>query len=488
MSDSALDLRHALNRFGLGARPGDPQRLAGDPRGSVVAQLARSDAAILSAPNLPTGSAAYVSFRRQEIGKERERLLVAAAPGSTPPAASPAMAQPGAMTAMVGPSQPVQPQAPKPSPAPLALEQQVYRAEAGARFERIAQTDTPLVERLVMFWTNHFTVSVAKGGHLRTLAGAFEREAIRPHVLGRFADMLRAVETHPAMLFYLDNPTSTGPESRTGLASKRGLNENLAREILELHTLGVDGGYNQTDVTSLARVLTGWSVTNPDEDILYGGRFSFAPGRHEPGAHSVLGVTYPETASHEQGLAVLDGLARHPATAKFVARKLVRHFIDDEPPPALVDKLARRFTETDGDLAAVTRALVEAPDAWQAPATKLRSPIEFAAAVLRLAPKLPEPVQVLNQLAGLGQPLWHAPGPNGWSDRVQAWASPEGLDARLDLAALWGRQMGQVNPKELLEAVLGSVASPETRQAVGRAESRAQGLAILFMSPEFQRR
>lgn len=487
MSDAASDLKHALNRFGLGGRPGEPQRIAGDPRGAVLAQLSRADAALLSGPNLPAASAAYVTYRQQEIGKERERLMVAAALPAAQPA-TPAMAQPGAQTAMAVPPQGVQAPAPKPAPAPLVVEQQLYRAEAGARFERLAQTETPLVERLVMFWANHFTVSVAKGGHLRSIAGAFEREAIRPHVLGRFADMLKAVENHPAMLFYLDNPASTGPESRTGLASKRGLNENLAREILELHTLGVDGGYSQADVTSLARVLTGWNVTNPDEDVLYGGRFSFAPGRHEPGAHSVLGVSYPETASNEQGLAVLEGLARHPATATFIARKMVRHFIDDEPPQALVEMLAKRFRETDGDLAAVTRALVEAPEAWQAPPAKMRSPIEFAAAVLRLVPKLPEPVQLLNQLAGMGQPLWQAPGPNGWSDRVQAWASPEGLDARLDLSALWGRQLGQINPKDLLDAVLGPVASAETRQAVARAESRPQGLAILFMSPEFQRR
>ncbi|WP_293858886.1 DUF1800 family protein [uncultured Alsobacter sp.] len=488
MTDPANDLRHALNRFGLGGRPGEPQRIAGDPRGAVLAQLARTDAALLSGPALPATSAAYVSYRRQEIGRERERLMVAAATAQSAPAPTPAMAQPGAMTAMATPPQSPQPAAAKPPPPPLAYEHQVYRAESGARFERLAQTETPFVERLVMFWMNHFTVSVAKGGHLRSIAGSFEREAIRPHVLGRFADMLKAVETHPAMLFYLDNPASTGPESRTGLANKRGLNENLAREILELHTLGVDGGYSQADVTSFARVLTGWNVTNPDEDVVYGGRFSFAPGRHEPGAHSVLGVSYAETTSNEQGLAVLEGLSRHPATAAFVARKLAKHFVADDPPKALVDALAKRFIETDGDLAAVSRALIEAPGAWEPPATKMRSPIEFVAAVLRLSPKLPDPVQTLNQLAGLGQPLWQAPGPNGWSDRVQAWASPEGLDARLDLAALWGRQLGQSNPKDVLDAVLGPVASAETRQAVARAESRPQGLAILFMSPEFQRR
>ena len=191
--------------------------------------------------------------------------------------------------------------------------------------------------RLVMFWSNHFCVSANKGP-VRGMAGAYEREAIRPHVLGRFVDMLLAVERHPAMLVYLDNHVSIGPNSRAGLNRGLGLNENLAREILELHTLGVGGGYTQEDVTNLARILTGWTVANLANPVGEPGRFFFAPARHEPGAWTVLGKRYGE-AGMAAGEAVLRDLARHPATARHIARKLARHFVSAEPPAALVARL-----------------------------------------------------------------------------------------------------------------------------------------------------
>ncbi len=319
------------------------------------------------------------------------------------------------------------------------------------------------------------------------LAGSFEREAIRPHVLGRFGDMLKAVEQHPAMLYYLDNQQSIGPASRAGQQGKRGLNENLAREILELHTLGVDGGYTQADVSSLSRIITGWTVAEPDKDPELGGRFSFAAARHEPGDHAVLGKVYGEDAQR-QGEAVLADLAAHPSTARHIARKLARHFVADAPPPLLVDRLAKTFLETRGDLGAVTRALVGAPEAWSAPATKLRTPQDFVVAALRATGRPPDPGAVTSLLALLGQPLWQPIGPNGFSDLSAEWASPEGVSARLDAAAQWGRQNARLDPNALLDAVIGAAASAETRQAVARAESRAQGLALLFMSPEFQRR
>jgi uncharacterized protein (DUF1800 family) len=375
----------------------------------------------------------------------------------------------------------------KPKPAEPSIEQKLFRAEVAARFARLATTDSPLAERLTLFWSNHFAVSVAKGNSLRVTAGPFEREAIRPYVLGRFADMLRAVETHPAMLVYLDNNQSIGPSSRNGLNSKRGLNENLAREILELHTLGVDGGYTQTDVTSLARIITGWTVTSPDEDILHGGRFTFGPARHEPGQHAVLTRVYADDGL-DQGRSALDDLARHPATARHIAFKLARHFVEDQPNPSVVDRLAKTFRDTDGDLGAVTAALIDAPEVWTTPLAKLRSPQEFLAAAYRATGKTPEPGAILNALNALGQPLWQPPGPNGWADTVDVWASPDGMDTRMDLAAQWGRQNSGLNPKDLVPALFGAGASPETAQAVSRAESRQQGLAILFMSPEFQRR
>jgi uncharacterized protein (DUF1800 family) len=481
----------ALHRFGLGARPGDAAAVSGDPRGSVLAQAGRREAARLERDGLEPSDAAFRSMRLAEMQKERERRNVASMAASAPSMAGGDMAAapPAAAAIAPGPAPaPAMPAgAPPAKPSEPPLEQKLFRAEAAARFERLAGTENGLAERLVLFWSNHFAVSVAKGNALRVLAGPFEREAIRPHVLGRFADMLHAVETHPAMLFYLDANQSVGPTSRNGINGRKGLNENLAREILELHTLGVDGGYSQDDVTSFARVITGWTVTSPDEDLLYGGRFTFGPARHEPGEHAVLTKVYAE-GGVEQGRSVLDDLARHPATARHVARKLAAHFVADDPPPALVARLERTFRETDGDLAAVTRSLVEAPESWQEPLAKLRTPQDFVVAAIRATGKMPETGALLGALNALGQPLWQPPGPNGWSDATAAWASPDGMSTRLDLAAQWGRQNAGLNPRDLLEAVLGPMASAETRQAVARAESRQQGLALLFMCPEFQRR
>ena len=248
--------------------------------------------------------------------------------------------------------------------------QQVFLAEAKARFS--GTVHVPQIgfgERLAMFWANHFAISAAKGPHVRVIAGAFEREAIRPHVFGRFADMLLAVETHPAMLFFLDNQQSFGPNSVAGQNRKRGLNENLAREILELHTLGVNGGYTQDDVTSLARIITGWTVVGREGRLGPPGTFAFFANAHEPGDQRLLGKTYVD-AGFEQGRAALMDLARHPATATHVAVKLARHFISDDPPKALIDKLATTFKATEGDLAAVSTALVEAEESWAPDARK----------------------------------------------------------------------------------------------------------------------
>ena len=444
----------ALNRFGLGARPGDPGLAGRDPRGFVRQQLARPDAALLSTPGLASAAANLRANRQTEMQRERQR---AAAPAG----------------AKLPPLPPV--------------EDRIFRAEIAARFSRLAEIEGGLAERLVLFWSNHFAISSAKGNHVRVMAGAFEREAIRPFVLGRFADMLRAVETHPAMLFYLDNNQSIGPLSRNGLSSRRGLNENLGREILELHTMGVDGGYAQTDVTALARALTGWTVVWPDEDMVHGGNFAFGPARHEPGAQTVLARSYAQD-DQGQALEMLDDLARHPATARHIARKLASHFVADVPPPELVDHLATVFLESDGDLGAVMRALVAAPIVWEAQLTKLRAPQEFLVAAMRVIGAVTEPGAVVEMLNNLGQPLWQPPGPNGWGDTVADWAAPQALTARLDLAAQWGRRNDAVDPVGLADAVFGPGLSRDSRDAIARAESRRQGLAILLMAPEMQRR
>jgi uncharacterized protein (DUF1800 family) len=349
--------------------------------------------------------------------------------------------------------------------------------------------DCGFVERLVAFWSNHFCISANKGGLARMWAGSFEREAIRPFVFGRFADMLKAVEQHPAMLFFLDNQQSLGPDSRAGINRNRGLNENLAREIMELHTLGVDGGYTQEDVTSLARVITGWTYAGRQGQLGTPGAFVFNANAHQPGPQRVLGKTYEPTGV-AQGEAVLADLARHPSTAKFVATKFARHFVADDPPPALVAKLREMFTKTDGDLRAMTLALIDSDEAWKAPLTKVRSPYEFMIAIGRVLARIPEdPGRYLGALNTLGQPLWSPAGPNGFPDTNAAWAAPEGMKLRLDISAQFASRIADsIDPRELLEVVAADAASPETRHTIERAESRQQALALLLMSPEFQRR
>jgi uncharacterized protein (DUF1800 family) len=349
--------------------------------------------------------------------------------------------------------------------------------------------DCGFTERLVVFWSNHFCISANKGELARMWAGSFEREAIRPHVLGRFAEMLKAVEQHPAMLFFLDNQLSLGPDSRAGLNRKRGLNENLAREIMELHTLGVGGGYTQDDVTSLARVITGWTFVGRQGILGAPGSFVFNANAHQPGAQRVMGKTYA-TGGVEQGEAVLADIARHPSTAKFIATKFARHFVADDPPPTLVARLQDVFIRTDGDLRALAIALVDSDEAWRAPLTKVRSPYEFLVATGRLLARVPdEPGQYLGGLNVLGQPLWTPSGPNGFPDTNAAWAAPEGMKLRLDISAQVAARVGNtIDPRDLLELALADAASVDTRRTIERAESRQQALALLLMSPEFQRR
>ena len=307
------------------------------------------------------------------------------------------------------------------------------------------------------------------------------------------------------MLIYLDNARSIGPDSIAGVRQKRGLNENLAREILELHTLGVRSVYTQEDVTRFANVITGWTVVPARQDPARAGEFDFNPRMHQPGEQTVLGRSYPDTGV-EQGRAVLAALARHPATAKHVATKLVRHFIADEPPPVLVERLAKRFLATQGDLKELAKALVTAPEAWEAPRTKLKRPGEWIVGAMRAIDaqpaggpdersrylgalaRPPSDVQPVMQARNLlGEPLWRPSAPKGFTDESAPWL--DGLAQRLDIAnQLVRRLSGPADPREVLEETLGPLASTETRQAITRAESRPQALALLLMAPEFQRR
>lgn len=484
----------ALNRFGYGPRAdGDVAIAAQDPRGFLKAELAQPGIAQLSGAGLPTSAAAARQFFADQELRKAERQAAAAATtsvGSPPMAAAPRMSS--SMSAPT--SSPLQaPAMAKPAAGanaakPPSPEQEIFRDEALARIRRAIEARAGLAERLVAFWSNHFCVSVNKGGIARATAGAFEREAIRPHVLGKFSDMLLAVERHPAMLHFLDNAQSVGPNSRAGQRGKRGLNENLAREIMELHTLGVGSGYTQADVTAFAKVITGWSYIGRIGLKGEPGTFVFNPEAHEPGPISVLGKTYAEDGE-AQGHAVLRDLARRPETARFIARKMAAAFIADDPPPSLVDRLRTTFLDTDGDLHALTRALIDAPESWQRAPMKVRTPYDIIIGANRLLGHMPdEPGQVLGPLADLGTPLWAPSGPNGFAHTVAALASPESLKLRLDYAALVAARLhNPPNPSELLEWLCGGAPSPETRLAVAHAASRQQGLALVLMSPEMQR-
>jgi uncharacterized protein (DUF1800 family) len=519
----------ALNRFGLGARggaSGDIVNAASDPRGFVKAELNRPGGVLLEMPGLlSTPALGQAVFAYQfEIKQARDAAAKSGAPmpaseaSPAAPAANagtqrrnlsldrvaaeiqgkadmsgkpPAMESgdnAGANAAMTA-TEAMQPNPPKPAAPPLNIIQKTFRAEALARLQRATIADCGFTERLLVFWSNHFCISANKGGLARMWAGSFEREAIRPHVLGRFADMLKAVEQHPAMLFFLDNQQSLGPQSRAGENRKRGLNENLAREIMELHTLGVGGGYTQDDVTSLARIITGWTFAGRQGKLGTPGSFVFNANAHEPGPQPLLGKVYADDGV-AQGEAALADIARHPSTAKFIATKFARHFTSDDPPPALVARLQQVFSKSDGDLRALAVALLDSDEAWQAPLSKMRSPYEYLVATGRLLARIPdEPSRYLGGLNLLGQPLWSPAGPNGFPDTNAAWAAPEGMKLRLDVAAqVASRLADNIDPRDLLEVVAADAASPETRRTVERAESRQQALALLLMSPEFQRR
>jgi len=467
----------ALYRFGLGPRAGSIAGIASDPRGALLAELDGAGAGrIDNADLLTSGTAARVAFafqQAQRAARQAERAAQQAAPpsgGASPPQMN---------------DQSAPPPAPMRNPGP-GVPQQIYLAEAKARIQAALGAEIGFLERLVWFWSNHFCVSADKG-NVRQICGAYEREVIRAHVLGRFSDMLLAAESHPAMLIYLDNARSIGPDSIAGLRQKRGLNENLAREILELHTLGVRTVYTQEDVTRFANVITGWTFVPFRQDPVRGGEFEFNPRMHQPGAQTVIGRSYPD-AGMQQGRDVLAALARHPATAKHVAAKLARHFVADEPPPALVERLAKRFLATQGDLKEVTKALVAAPEAWEAPRAKLKRPGEWVIGMLRAAGITPPDIGPVMQAHNLlGEPLWRPSAPKGFADESAPWL--DGLAQRLDIANQFARRLGaEADPREVFEQALAPLASSETRQAVLRAESRPQALALLFMAPEFQRR
>ncbi|HEX7081256.1 MAG TPA: DUF1800 domain-containing protein [Gammaproteobacteria bacterium] len=477
----------AANRFGLGARPGELDRIAGDPRGWLAAQL-EPPAPTLSGAGLRSAAGVLAETLARRRADRAKRLGRTA---EDPPGAEgrSSEARPGADAS--------EERDPARTAARGGSARAAYAAEVDARFRHAVATDRPFLERLTQFWTNHFAVSVDKPAVLG-LAGAFEREAIRPHVLGDFADLLLAVERHPAMLIYLDNYRSIGPNSSIGRRAARagrdvGRNENLAREILELHTLGVRSGYTQEDVIALANVLTGWSVVGPAAgrfrpETHRPGEFAFRSEMHEPGAQRILGRRYAEDGE-AQGVAVLRDLAAHPSTAEFLATKLARHFVADDPPRDVVGRLAAAFAETGGHLPAVYRELIGAPAAWREPFAKYKTPNDYVFSVFRALDSPIDAGRGTAALTLLGQRPYAPGSPAGWPDRSADWDAPSALLKRIEWAgALAGRVGGRYDAAELAEQLLGATLSEETRRAVAGAATRPQALTLLLASPELLRR
>ncbi|MFT7521183.1 MAG: hypothetical protein ACI9MC_003334 [Kiritimatiellia bacterium] len=431
----------AVNRFGLGARPGELAEVV-EPRQWLLDQLS-SPVPLPRGDNLrSSGDVVRALHRYRRVGgvSGRKRFQ-------------------GEARALM-------------------------RREQSARWLLGVQTDRPFVERLVHFWANHFTVSTTRQ-QVRPVVGAFEREVIREHALGSFADLLVASCRHPAMLVYLDNVRSVGPNSRG--ARGRGRNENLAREVLELHTLGVNGGYEQADVEALANLLTGWTVQRT-EDFDGPDAFLFQGRTHEPGSKTLLGTVYPEGLQGTE-MALRD-LARHPSTCRHVCTKLARHFVSDDPPAKAVAQLERAWQRSNGDLKAIGDALVRLPSAWRPNQRKLKSPSDLLLSMAR-GFEVPERAEDLMRAAvALGQPTDRAPSPQGWPDTAADWLGGEAVLARLDVANELALKRYRTidDPAKRAVDLLGEQLSQRTRTLIERADGPRRGLALLVASPEFQRR
>lgn len=477
----------AASRFGLGRRFDDPATI--DAQGWLTRQLGDYDpapAAISALANRQAIAADYIDYQEDRRAARRQ---VATNDAAMPDTAN-SMAGDDGASAMRQQSR-------------LAIRRH-YADATAARLAAAVATPTPFPERLIHFWANHFAVSADKQTVIG-FAGNYENEAIRPHIMGKFADLLIAAVRHPAMLLYLDQAQSFGPESpfatrvrNRGKGKAPGLNENLAREILELHTLGVRTGYTQADVTSFAKALTGLTVAGLGRGAgqrlmpadAQPGATLFIDRLHEPGAQTILGRRYDD-AGAKQADAVLRDIAVHPATAHHLATKLARHFTADEPPAALIDRLSGNFLETGGDLPSLYRTLVASPEPWAKGPAMFKSPWDWTVSMLRglETPALGERQNVAAMFTQLGQPIWRPGSPAGYDDMVATWAGSAALMQRVELASrVAGRIGDRADARQLAPLILADALTPETSQAIARADSPGQGVAILFASPAFLRR
>ncbi len=459
MSQPSNDMMAAIaaTRFGLGARPGEIAATQGDPRGFLLAQI-RPEGADQPQGDGDTSAQRLAQFREYQMQKQAAKV-----DGD-------------------------------PKSAPVMEVRKVLRDQAGDDFLARAQlgvaTDAAFRERWALFWANHFTVSNTRQ-NVGPLIGPFEQEAIRPHVFGRFEDLLVASSTHPAMLLYLDQAQSVGPDSKVAVYQRNhaqkvgGLNENLAREIMELHTVGVDAGYSQADVTEFARAMTGFGI-GQDQNAA---PFRFRENAHEPGARTVMGRRYPQEGQG-QALAVMRDLAASPQTARHVSTKLAAHFVSDAPPPALVAQLERSYLDSGGRLDELAKTLIKSPEAWDPTPAKFKTPYEFAISTWRAVGTQSMPIGKLpSMVTNLGQKPFSPPSPKGWDDTAQVWCAPDALIQRLRFSQSFAATSADaVDPSAFAEKILGARLTPPVAKAIARAETRREAMALLLMSPEFQRR
>ncbi len=508
-----LDALTAAHRFGLGARFGELDTIAPDPVTWLNAQLTDVSSTLdtfglissvdgiklfydfVAAFRLETSTSTTLATDKKQLKNTVSRYATFFE-STKETKRSEQMLQLSKMDESMISSIATAASKPKAVKTSQDIQQEIINAlfqDISVRTLHATVTPASFRERLVRFWTDHFSVDVNKGLNVVATAGAMEREAIRPHVTGKFFDMVVAVESHQTMLMYLDNWTSFGPNSWAGQQFGLGLNENLARETLELHTLGVGGGYSQNDIIEYAKAITGWTVGNPqiNEDKI--GEFVFDPLFHEPGTRTIMGKDYLDTGQN-QGLDALQDFVRHPSTAKHIARKLAFHFHSDTPPQSLIDQLSQVFTATDGDLLQVSLALISAPEMWPVSGVgqflKLRNSEEFILAMFRAFDLQGLTTdQVFNVFNLLGQVPFTADSPAGWPDDEASWASSSIIAARLNLAVLIGGLIENVPlPPDFASDIFGSHLSTSSFDILSGAFTKAQGYALMLMTPELQRR
>jgi uncharacterized protein (DUF1800 family) len=545
---------HVLNRLGFGPRPGDVERVRALGLQTYIDQQLRPDR--IADPGMSARLASFETLSKssreiaeeylipgQILRRQQQRQQVQGAAGNATGSSSQTageMQNPSAHSS--------QPEAQSP-PAATLREMRTPEQMEAARAQRTVMTDLSeqkilraayserqLEEVMVDFWFNHFNVFAGKGA-TRGYLTEYERDAIRPHVFGKFRDLLQATAESPAMLFFLDNWQNSAPadaqtmDSRQQLMNRRpnslprgarraaafpqpprpaqaaqnrrprGINENYARELMELHTLGVDGGYTQKDVQEVARAFTGWTIQNPR----LGGGFMFEPRLHDDGEKLILGHRIKAGGGKHDGEEVLDILAAHPSTAQFIATKLARRFVSDTPPKSVVDRAAKRFHETDGDIREVVRTIVTSPEFFSAEAyrAKVKTPFEFVVSAVRATgTETASGLPLAAALRTLGMPLYMCQPPTGYADRADAWVNTGALLARMNFAVSLttprfrgGRAnagAASADPATTRDAlvanVLGRDLSAETTATIAKAEQTPQAIALVLGSPEFQKR